>query len=359
MNAFQLMAKPTGSICNLDCQYCFYLEKPHLNQRAMNDEVLEAYVKSYIETAPQQQVTFLWQGGEPTMAGLDFYKRAVDFQHKYANGKQIENSLQTNGVLLNADWCRFLHDHNFLVGLSIDGPEHLHDAYRLTKNGKGTFQQVIDALDLLHNYQVSFNTLTVVHNLNVLHGKEIYHFLKRIGSPYMQFIPLMGDYKQQASAKDYGPFLINIFDEWYANDVGKIGIQFIEQWFMAYLGLQPDLCIFRETCGDQLVIEQNGDIYSCDHYVYPEYKLGNLIETPLVTLVDNIKQKHFGSAKSFLSERCKSCKFRFACHGGCPKHRTVQGFGKPHNQLCEAYYAALSHMEPYLKEFAKCFGKAK
>ena len=359
MNAFQLMAKPTGSICNLDCQYCFYLEKPHLNQRAMSDEVLETYIKSYIETAPQQQVTFLWQGGEPTMAGLDFYKRAVNFQHKYANGKQIENSLQTNGVLLNADWCRFLHDHNFLVGLSIDGPEHLHDAYRLTKNGKGTFQQVIDALDLLHNYQVSFNTLTVVHNLNVLHGKEIYHFLKRIGSPYMQFIPLMGDYKQQASAKDYGQFLINIFDEWYANDVGKIGIQFIEQWFMAYLGLQPDLCIFRETCGDQLVIEQNGDIYSCDHYVYPEYKLGNLIETPLVTLVDNIKQKHFGSAKSFLSERCKSGKFRFACHGGCPKHRTVQGFGEPHNQLCEAYYAALSHMEPYLKEFAKYFGKAK
>ena len=212
MNAFQLMAKPTGSICNLDCQYCFYLEKPHLNQRAMSDEVLETYIKAYIETAPQQQVTFLWQGGEPTMAGLDFYKRAVDFQHKYANGKQIEN---------------FLHDHNFLVGLSIDGPEHLHDTYRLTKNGKGTFQQVIDALNLLHNYQVSFNTLTVVHNLNVLHGKEIYHFLKRIGSPYMQFIPLMGDYKQQASAKDYGQFLINIFDEWYTNDVGKLGFSLL------------------------------------------------------------------------------------------------------------------------------------
>lgn len=198
-----------------------------------------------------------------------------------------------------------------------------------------------------------------MHNLNVLHDKEIYHFLKRIGSPYMQFIRLMGDYKQQASAKDYGQFLVNIFDEWYANDVGKIGIQFIEQWFMAYLGLQPDLYIFRKTYGDQLVIEQNGDIYSCDHYVYPKYKLGNLIETPLVTLVDNIKQKHFGPTKSFLSERCKSCKFRFACHGSCPKHRTVQGFGEPHNQLCEAYYTALSHMEPYLKEFAKCFGKAK
>ncbi|HHF3390457.1 TPA: anaerobic sulfatase maturase [Haemophilus influenzae] len=360
MNSFQLMAKPTGSICNLDCQYCFYLEKPHLNQRAMTNEVLEAYIKSYIETTPQQQVTFLWQGGEPTLAGLDFYKRAVNFQHKYANGKQIENSLQTNGVLLNADWCRFLHDHHFLVGLSIDGPKHVHDTYRLTKNGKGSFQQVINALDLLYNYQVSFNTLTVVHNLNVQYAKEIYHFLKRIGSSYMQFIPLMGDYKQQATAKDYGQFLIDIFDEWYANDVGKIGIQFIEQWFMAYLGLQPSLCIFRETCGDQLVIEQNGDIYSCDHYVYPEYKLGNLIETPLIQLLDNnTKQKNFGVAKSFLSEQCKICKFRFACHGGCPKHRTIQGFGKAHNQLCEAYYSALSHMDPYLKSFAKSFGKIK
>lgn len=235
MNSFQLMAKPTGSICNLDCQYCFYLEKPHLNQRAMTNEVLEAYIKSYIETTPQQQVTFLWQGGEPTLAGLDFYKRAVNFQHKYANGKQIENSLQTNGVLLNADWCRFLHDHHFLVGLSIDGPKHLHDTYRLTKNGKGSFQKVINALDLLYNYQVSFNTLTVVHT----------------------------------------------------------------------------------------------------------------------------KQKNFGTAKSFLSEQCKICKFRFACHGGCPKHRTIQGFGKAHNQLCEAYYSALSHMDPYLKSFAKSFGKIK
>lgn len=355
MNAFQLMAKPTGSICNLDCQYCFYLEKPHLNQRAMSDEVLERYIQSYLETAPQQQVTFLWQGGEPTMAGLDFYQRAVDFQHKYANGKQIENALQTNGVLLNAEWCRFLHDNHFLVGLSIDGPAHLHDAYRLSKSGKGTFAQVMDALDLLINYRVPFNTLTVVHNLNVQYGKEIYRFLKRIGSPYMQFIPLMGDYAQQASARDYGQFLVDIFDEWYANDVGKIGIQFIEQWFMAYLGLQPSLCIFRERCGDQLVIEQNGDIYSCDHYVYPEYKLGNLIETPIHMMAESPKQRHFGEMKSFLSTRCQACQFRFACHGGCPKHRTINGFGAPHNQLCEAYYRALSHMDPYLRQFVVQF----
>ena len=355
MNAFQLMAKPTGSICNLACQYCFYLEKPHLNQRAMSDAVLECYVKSYLENAPQQQVTFLWQGGEPTMAGLDFYQKVIDFQHKYSAGKQIENALQTNGILLNADWCQFLRDNQFLVGLSIDGPEHLHDAYRLTKNDKGTFRQVMDALNLLIYYQIPFNTLTVVHNLNVQYGKEVYHFLKRIGSPYMQFIPLMGDYPQQPSAKDYGQFLVDIFDEWYTYDVGKIGIQFIEQWFMAYLGLQPGLCIFRETCGDQPVIEQNGDIYSCDHYVYPAYKLGNLIETPLRLLIDSPQQKRFGAMKSFLSERCQACKFRFACHGGCPKHRIAEGFGAPHNRFCEAYYRALSHMDPYLRQFVASF----
>ncbi|OOF51467.1 anaerobic sulfatase maturase [Rodentibacter trehalosifermentans] len=355
MNPFQLMAKPTGSMCNLDCQYCFYLEKPHQNQRAMSDEVLARYIQSYLENAPQQRVTFLWQGGEPTMAGLDFYQRAVDFQRQYANGKQVENALQTNGVLLDADWCRFLYDNRFLVGLSVDGPQHLHDTYRLSKSGKGTFRQVMDALDLLINYRVQFNTLTVVHNLNVRQGKEIYRFLKRVGSPYMQFIPLMGDEVHQATASDYGQFLVDIFDEWYANDVGKIGVQFIEQWFMAYLGLQPDLCIFRETCGDQLVIEQNGDIYSCDHYVYPEYKLGNLIETPLRTIAESPTQIHFGSMKSFLSERCQRCKFHFACHGGCPKHRTINGFGAPHNQLCEAYYRALCYMDPYLHQFAADF----
>ena len=213
----------------------------------------------------------------------------------------------------------------------------------------------MDALNLLIHYQIPFNTLTVVHNLNVQYGKEVYRFLKRIGSPYMQFIPLMGDYPQQPSVKDYGQFLVDIFDEWYAYDVGKIGIQFIEQWFMAYLGLQPGLCIFRETCGDQPVVEQNGDIYSCDHYVYPAYKLGNLIETPLRLLIDSPQQKRFGAMKSFLSERCQACKFRFACHGGCPKHRIAEGFGAPHNQFCEAYYRALSHMDPYLRQFVASF----
>lgn len=347
------MAKPTGSICNLDCTYCFYLEKPHLNQRRMNDDVLERYIQQYLHNAPQKEITFLWQGGEPTLAGLDFYEKAVALQQKYANGKKIYNALQTNGVLLDENWCQFLQQHQFLVGLSIDGPQHLHDAYRVTKSQKGTFKQVMEGLENLKKYQVSFNTLTVVHQKNVEYGAEIYAFLKSIGSTYMQFIPLMGDYSQQASAKDYGQMMIDIFKQWYPNDIGKIGVQFIEQWLMTFLGFQPSLCIFRRDCGDQMVIEQNGDIYSCDHYVYPEYKIGNLIETPLLDITYSSQQQKFGLMKSNLSQRCQQCQFQFACHGGCPKHRSVQGFGEPHNQLCEAYYSALSYMDPYLKQLAQ------
>lgn len=351
-NAFQIMAKPAGSICNLDCKYCFYLEKPHLNQRRMDEAILEKYIRDYLDKSPQKEVTFLWQGGEPTLAGLDFYRQAVEFQQKYANGKKIYNALQTNGILLNDEWCEFLRENRFLVGLSIDGTQEMHDAYRVTKSQKGSFQQVFEALELLKKHQVQFNTLTVVHKENVQHGAEIYRYLKSIGSTYMQFIPLMGDYSQQASAKDYGQMMIEIFKQWYPHDIGKIGVQFIEQWMMAFLGYQPSLCIFRKTCGDQMIIEQNGDIYSCDHYVYPQYKLGNLIETPLLDLTYSDKQQKFGLSKANVSSRCQRCEFRFACNGGCPKHRTVQGFGEPHNQLCEAYYSALSYMAPYLKQLA-------
>lgn len=349
---FQLMAKPTGSSCNLDCKYCFYLEKPHLQQRAMSDDMLEAYVKKYLQLAPQKEVTFLWQGGEPTLAGIEFYQKAVEFQKKYANGKTVYNALQTNGVLLDKQWCQFLQQNQFLVGLSIDGPEHLHDVYRVTKSQKGTFHHVMHALENLIAFNVSFNTLTVVHKQNVLHGKAVYQFLKQIGSTYMQFIPLMGEWEQQAGAKEYGQFMIEIFDEWYAHDIGKIGVQFIEQWLMAFLGMQPSLCIFRKTCGDQMIVEQNGDIFSCDHYVYPHYKIGNLIETPLKQIVYSAQQQKFGADKQKVSHKCQQCQFYFACHGGCPKHRTVQGFGEAHNILCESYYSALSHMSPYLKKLA-------
>ncbi|MCK3655611.1 anaerobic sulfatase maturase [Pasteurellaceae bacterium Macca] len=352
---FQLMAKPAGSVCNLDCQYCYYLDKPHLSQRHMDFALLERYIQNYIASISQSEVTFLWQGGEPTLAGLAFYQQAVEFQQKYAKGKIIHNALQTNGILLDDAWCEFLQKNHFLVGLSIDGTPKLHDSYRLTKSGKGSAKQVLHALNLLQHYQIPFNTLTVVHHHNVQHGKAIYHYLKSLNVSYMQFIPLMGEHSQRASPRDYGQMMIDIFDEWYAADIGKISVQFIEQWMMAFLGLQPSLCIFRKTCGDQLVIEQNGDIFSCDHYVYPEYKLGNILDTPLIDLIQNPKQQRFGLIKAQLSTKCQQCQFRFACNGGCPKHRTVQGFGEPHNQLCEAYFMALSYMQPYLKELAKYF----
>ncbi|MGQ9445331.1 anaerobic sulfatase maturase [[Pasteurella] aerogenes] len=359
MQAFQLMAKPSGSVCNLDCKYCFYLEKPHLNQRHMSDSVLENYIRQYLANAPQKTVTFLWQGGEPTLAGLSFYQKVIDLQQKYANDKKIYNALQTNGILLDDAWCYFLKQHEFLVGLSIDGPQHLHDSYRVTKSQKGTYLQVMEALNKLIKFNVQFNTLTVVHKQNVQFGTEIYQFLKTIGSQYMQFIPLMGEYSQQATAKDFGKFMIDIFNQWYAQDIGQIGVQFIEQWLMAFLGMQPSLCIFRRTCGDQMVIEQNGDIYSCDHYVYPEYKIGNLLDTPILDITHSEKQIRFGANKEIVSQRCQQCKFRFACNGGCPKHRTVQGFGEPHNQLCEAYYSALSYMEPYLQQLAHQLKRGK
>ncbi len=352
IHPFQIMAKPAGSICNLDCHYCFYLAKPHLAQRHMDFDLLERYIESYIRQAPQQEVTFLWQGGEPTLAGIDFYRQAVKLQQRYANGKKIYNALQTNGVLLNSEWVDFLREHQFLVGLSIDGTEAMHDAYRVSKSQKGTFKQVMAALNLLKQYQIDFNTLTVVHKANVQSGAEVYQFLREIGSTYMQFIPLMGEWEQKATAKDYGKMMRDIFDQWYPHDIGRIGVQFIEQWLMAYLGLEPSLCIFRKACGDQMIIEQNGDLYSCDHYVYPEYKLGNLIETPLRDMTYSSQQQRFGKMKSQLSQRCQQCRFQFACHGGCPKHRTVQGFGEPHNQLCEAYYSTLEYLDPYLKQLA-------
>lgn len=350
---FHLMAKPTGSQCNIDCHYCFYLEKPHQQQRAMSDEVLERYIADYIEQTPQNTVSFIWQGGEPTLAGLDFFEKAVVLQQRFAKGKRILNSIQTNGILLNDQWCQFLKKWQFLVGISIDGPQALHDYYRVSKSQKGTWQAVMQAIELLKSHQIPFNTLTVVNDHNVHSGTAIYQFLKEIGSTNLQFIPLMGAENQQASAKDFGLFLIEVFKQWYPQDIGRISVQFIEQWTMAFLGLQPSLCLFRKTCGDQLIIEQNGDIYSCDHYVYPQYKIGNLIETPIRQIVYSPAQQQFAKMKTQLSRQCLQCEFQFACHGGCPKHRMLtKEMDFPHNQLCEAYYMALSYMKPYLLKLA-------
>ena len=343
---FYLMAKPSASHCNLRCEYCFYYKTTQSKSICMSDEVLENYIKNYIAKNPTKEVIFIWQGGEPTLCGLNFFKKAVALQKKYANGKTIFNTLQTNGILLNHDWCSFFKENNFLIGISIDGPQTIHDSRRKDPLGNGTFSKILNAIKLLKEYEVEFNTLTVVNKANVHEGKLIYDFLKNIGSTQMQFIPLTG-IEENIDSSDYGQFLIDIFDKWYPQDVGKIFVQHIEQWFMAYAGISPTLCIFRPYCGDQLIIEQNGDIFSCDHFVDDEHKLGNIMSEDLLNIINNPTQLRFGFNKSDYPQECKQCSYIKFCFGGCPKHRYQDRNGIVINRFCESYKMALKHMLPY------------
>ena len=376
---FQVMAKPTGPLCNLDCTYCFYLEKEKLYPGTKNWEmpsaVLEAYIRQYIESQPHEVVTFAWQGGEPTLLGIPWFENVVAFQQKYSGGKRIENVLQTNGVSLNADWAHFFADNNFLIGISIDGPRELHDLYRVDKGQQPTFDEVMRGIEQLTAADVLFNTLTVVHRKNSSHALEVYRFLKEIGSGFMQFIPVVERKAIQASSnglvllgpnhvadarvtdwsvepQPYGDFLCAIFDEWVRNDVGKYFVQVFDVTLELWLGMPPSLCVFSETCGDALVVEHQGDVYSCDHYVYPENKLGNILENPLASLVGLEKQRSFGNVKrDSLPAFCRNCDVRFACNGECPKHRFMTTLdGEPGlNYLCAAYKKFFHHMAPYME----------
>jgi len=377
--AFQVMAKPISSVCNLNCTYCYYLEKEKLYSNTgsyrMNDVILESFVKQYIEAQEIPVVSFIWQGGEPTLKGIDFYRKALEFQKKYAQGRKIENSLQTNGTLLNDEWCIFLKENNFLVGISIDGPQEIHDLHRPTKAGTSSFGKVIRGIELLKKHNIDFNTLTVVNSNSSKYPLEIYRFLKEIGSTYIQFLPVVErraqkkevdvlslvspDYKEKAlvtewsvKPQDYGHFLIRIFDEWVRNDVGKYFVQLFDVTLANWVGEDPGLCVFKETCGDALVIEHNGDVYSCDHFVYPQYILGNIKETSLKSLARSSGQSAFGQSKlTSLPNYCIKCEYRFACHGECPKHRfDTTPDGEPGlNYLCKAYKMFFSHVHPYMQ----------
>lgn len=379
LTSFQVMAKPIGSVCNLNCTYCYYLEKEKLYSNSgtyrMNEKVLEVFVKQYIESQEGPVVTFVWQGGEPTLKGIDFYRQAIGFQSIYANGRKIENVLQTNGTLLNDEWCLFLKENNFLVGISIDGPPEIHDRYRLTKAGTSSFDKVIKGIELLKKHSIEFNTLTVVTRNSAAYPLEIYRFLKNIGSTYIQFIPIverkakkiteeglslvLPDHSSEALVtewsvipEDYGKFLITIFDEWVRNDVGRYFVQMFDVTLANWIGQNSGLCVFNETCGDALVVEHNGDVYSCDHFVYPKHKLGNIGETPLKLLAGSPQQSHFGRQKlESLPDYCIRCEYRFACHGECPKYRfdtTPDGeFGL--NYLCKAYKLFFAHVHPYMQ----------
>jgi len=383
---FHVLAKPIGPICNLDCKYCFYLEKEllypqpdhHIDKWAMSDRVLESYVRQYIEAHDTPVVNFAWQGGEPTLLGVNFFRRVVELEKRYANGKQIANAFQTNGVLLNDAWAEFFLEYQFLIGISIDGPRELHDAYRVDKGGQPTFDRVMRGIETLQRNKVDFNTLTTVHRANADSPLEVYRFLRDNGSGYMQFIPIVERIAHQVTEdglrlvspdfagpakvapwsvepRQFGRFLCAIFDEWVRRDVGRTFVQLFDISLELWTGMEASLCIFRKTCGAALAIEHSGDLYSCDHFVYPENRLGNIMESPLASLVASAQQQHFGEAKeSTLPRYCRECDVRFACNGECPKHRFLTTpDGEPGlNYLCAGYKMFFHHIDPYMRFMA-------
>lgn len=381
---FHMLAKPTGPICNLDCDYCFYTEKEALFSGnptyRMSDEVLEAFIQKYIETQTSPEVSFVWQGGEPTLIGLDFYRKVVQFQRKYAGEKRIENSLQTNGTLLDEEWCAFLAKNRFMVGLSLDGPEFIHDRYRVDRGKKPTFHRVMRALKLLQAFGVEYNILACVTRESSQHPLEVYRFFKEQGIRFIQFIPIVerapdriaadlglrhaapSSAKQQdvqrevtawsVESEAYGDYLNQIFDEWVKQDVGTVHVMNFEWALTSWLGLPSTICIFSERCGQAVVMEHNGDIYSCDHYVYPQHKLGNILHDNPHELMMSDQQISFGASKAVdLPVECQRCEVRFACHGECPKRRfTLSGEGEPGlNYLCKGYKKYFRHIHPYMK----------
>ncbi|MCS7310389.1 MAG: anaerobic sulfatase maturase [Armatimonadetes bacterium] len=364
--AFHVMLKPTGAACNLDCQYCFYLRKealyPGVSSR-MSEEVLEAFTREYLQAQCVPEVHFTWQGGEPTLLGLDFFRRAVQLQRQYARPDvTVYNALQTNGVLLDDEWCRFLKENCFLVGLSLDGPKDLHDAYRVDKRGRATFDKVYRALKLLQKHKVEYNVLCVVNRLNSQHPLRVYRFFRREGVRFIQFIPAVeptpegGVTEWTVPSQAWGEFLCAVFDEWVRRDVGRVFVQHFDVALEAWLGMEPSLCVHARTCGGCLAMERNGDLFSCDHYVSPHYFLGNIREMPLAQMVASPFQRQFGRDKwERLPRYCRECEVLFVCHGGCPKDRfahTPDG-EEGLNYLCEGYKRFFTHIAPYMREMAR------
>ncbi len=379
---YHVMAKPVGPICNLDCRYCFYLEKENLYGQkrdwAMPDEVLESYIRQYIDAHDSPELSFAWQGGEPTLLGVEYFRKIVSIQNKFANGKRIGNAFQTNGVLLDDEWGEFLAKNDFLIGLSIDGPAELHDYYRVDKGGAPSFDRVMRGLRYLKKHAVKFNTLTVVNRQNSQHPLRVYRFLKGIGSQFMQFIPVVERIAKAANPDglvlispndaraaevadwsveplQYGNFLCAIFDEWVRSDVGSHFVQIFDVALEMWMGMQASLCVFRPTCGSAMALEHNGDLYSCDHYVYPENKLGNIMESPLEALTASAQQRRFGLDKrDTLPQYCRECDVRFACNGECPKHRFISTpGGEPGlNYLCAGYKVFFHHIDGCMKFMA-------
>ena len=390
---FHVMAKPIGPLCNLNCTYCFYLHKENflspVNNWRMSDEVLEEFIRQYIHEQTSDEIVFSWQGGEPTLCGLDFFRKIVALERKYMGPKTIHNDLQTNGTLLNDEWCVFLKEHNFLVGLSIDGPRELHDKHRVTKGGKPTFDKVMHAVELLNIHDVPFNALVTLNYDNAKHPLEVYRFIrdevqpraiqlnacveartfKEVAPPYWDSIefPVLGDdaakpgtsdsvvYDWSVDPEDYGTFLCKVFDEWHQNDRGKTFVYNFECALAQQMGIYGYMCVFGEICGKGIAIEHNGELYSCDHFVYPRYNLGNIKERKLSAAVFSQQQKKFGYDKKYgLPQYCRDCEHLTMCHGECPKNRFIRTPSGESglNYLCSGLKKYFAHIEPYIKQMA-------
>jgi len=371
--SFHIMAKPTGSDCNLNCEYCFFLKKEKLypgSDFRMTDTVHEAYIRQLLEAHQTAQVTVAWQGGEPTLMGLDFFRRSVELQETYQKATtRIQNTFQTNGILLTDQWCQFFHENNFLVGLSLDGPQELHDFYRKDKGGRGTFERVMRGVGLLQKHEVEFNILCAVNAKNGAHGLKVYRFFRdEVATPYIQFIPVVerandtgfqeGDTvtKRSVGSEQFGRFLVEIFDEWVRCDVGRTFVLNFDGALAGWLGRAGTICLFGPTCGLGMALEFNGDLYSCDHFVEPKHFLGNIMETPMVELVASEKQRTFGQAKrDALPRYCRECEFVFVCNGECPKNRFVRSPDGEEglNYLCSGYKGFFQHADPYMRIMAR------
>ena len=371
-----VMLKPAGAHCNLACKYCYYLEKNNLYQNShrhlMSDEMLEQFTREYIEAQTMPQVLFTWHGGEPLMRSIDFYKKALALQKKYAHGKQIDNVIQTNGTLLTDEWCEFFAQNHWLVGISIDGPQEYHDHYRVTPAGKPSWEKVMQGISLLKKHRVEWNAMAVVNAYNAEHPLEFYHFFRDNGCQYLQFTPIVErlteheDGRTLASLADdreipltdtsvtpqqWGNFLCTIFDDWVRHDVGKTFVEIFDCTLANWMGVLPGICAYSKECGHAGVMEHNGDVYSCDHFVFPEYKLGNIRDQSLIDMLYGEKQQAFSRLKhTSLPRQCKECDMEFACHGECPKNRFEKDkYGEPGlNYLCQGYYQYYTHVAPYM-----------
>ncbi len=361
-----ILVKPAGPDCNMACTYCFYLKKSQLfSERKihrMSDEILEVMIRQMMEQG-ESNVSFGWQGGEPTIMGLPFFEKAVYLQEKYGHGKTVGNGLQTNGILLDKNWAKFLKRYNFLVGLSLDGPEHVHNRYRRLKSGKGSWEKVHDRAKMLLDTGVEVNALTVVNDYSVQFPEEIYEFHKNLGLTYMQFIPCVetdpADPNRAApfsvSAEKFGEFLIRIFDMWLADfkfGAPSTSVRFFDSVFFIYVGLEPPECTLRETCGIYVVVEHNGDVYSCDFFVEPRWKLGNVMENRLIDLLNSPKQNEFGRLKADVPYQCKRCRWLPFCRGGCTKDRIKDPRDKRLNHFCESYKMFFNHADPHFRRLA-------